>query len=243
MKKIVFLSLLFFSMLTIAQENYKVIVMPKKFDFLKEENQYNLNTMCKLFFEKEGFIVYYESDNLPIEIAKNRCNALYLALIVNNNMFKTKTKIEIKDCQNNVVAFSNEPETREKNLSLAYNEVTRAALISMRGFLKIKNTNAKEADSIANFEDKKSEIKTVEIENSIINKSKEVLQSVITTKGYNLIDSTKNIKFELLKTTNPTIFIAQKENIQGIFTLNGQHSKFESYQNNVLVVEEIEVKY
>ena len=51
------------------------------------------------------------------------------------------------------------------------------------------------------------------------------------------------IKFELLKTSNPTIFIAKKGNFQGVFTLNGKNSKFESYQNDVLVVEEVEVKF
>lgn len=247
MKKIVFLSLLFFSMLTIAQENYKVIVMPKKFDFLKEENQYNLNTMCKLFFEKEGFTVFYATDNLPMEIAKNRCNALFLDVIESNSMFKTKVKIELKDCQSNVVAFSDEVESREKNLNTAYNQVTRTALISMKGFTNIKNTynNAKETISNTEIVEKNIQKESVEIkvENIAMNSSKQVLTSAITKYGYNLVDENNNIKFELLKTSNPTIFIAKKENIQGIFTLNGQHSKFESYQNNVLVVEEIEVKY
>ena len=51
------------------------------------------------------------------------------------------------------------------------------------------------------------------------------------------------MKFELLKTSNPIIFIAKKGSIQGVFTLNGMNSKFESYQNDVLVVEEVEVKF
>ena len=41
-----------------AQENvnnYKYIIVPKKFDFLKEENQYRVNTFTKFLFEKQGF--------------------------------------------------------------------------------------------------------------------------------------------------------------------------------------------
>ena len=140
MKKIIFLVTLFFSLLSIAQENYKIIIMPKKFDFLKEENEYNLNMLCKLFFEKEGFTVYYATDSMPSEIANNRCSALYLDLLENNTLFKTKVKVQLKDCQNNIVTFSSEPETREKNLNAAYNEVTRIALKSMKGVSKIKNT-------------------------------------------------------------------------------------------------------
>ena len=70
-----------------------------------------------------------------------------------------------------------------------------------------------------------------------------VLYSKVSKNGYNLVDANNNVKFELLKTSNPTIFIAKKGNLQGIFTLNGQNSKFESYQNEVLVVEEVEVKF
>jgi len=111
--------MLMFSMLSVAQDYYKVIVMPKKFDFLKEENQYNLNVLCKLFFEREGFKVYYASDNLPKEIANNRCNALFLNLVEENNMFKTKIQVELKDCQNNIVTFSEDGESRDKSLEKA----------------------------------------------------------------------------------------------------------------------------
>ena len=244
MKKIVFLSMLFFSMLSVAQENYKVIIMPKKFDFLKAENEYNLNVLCKSFFEKEGFQVFYTTDKLPLEIASNRCNALFLDLIEDSNMFKTKMKIELKDCQNNVVSFSDETESREKNINTAYNEVTRAALISMKGFTNVKNKYAISTEN-------KTEVKesAVLTEEKVTSSKQEIgienakLVSVLTKNGYNLVDENKKIKFELSKTTNPAIFIAKKGSIQGIFTLNGKNSKFESYQNDVLVVEEVEVKF
>ena len=243
MKKNIFLSAFLFSMLTLAQENYEVIIMPKKFDFLREENQYNLNTMCKLFFEKEGYAVYYENDIMPKEVANNRCNALFLDLVENNSIFKTKVKVELKDCQNNLISFSEEGETREKNLNRAYNEVTRFALKSMEGY-KFKNEYASKVDN-----EKTEEIKPLKPEVASDVPVKEnntkysVLYSKITKNGYNLVDVNGNVKFELLKTSNPTIFIAKKENLQGIFTLNGQNSKFESYQNDELVVEEVEVKF
>lgn len=247
MKKIVFLSMLFFSLLTIAQENYNILIMPKKFEFLKQENQYNLNVLCKTFFEKEGFQVFYITDNLPKEIANNRCNALFLDLVEDSNMFKTTIKVELKDCQNNIVTFSKEGESRDKSFDKAYNEATRIALLSLRGATKFKNLNIfKEVES-------KEEVKVVKIEESElyldvnptknIDSNNKILNSEITKIGYNLVDENKNVKYELLKTSNPTIFIAKKGNIQGVFTLNGKNSKFESYQNDVLVVEEVEVKF
>jgi hypothetical protein len=235
-------------MLTVAQENYEIIIMPKKFDFLREENQYNLNTMCKLFFEKEGYTVYYENDIMPTEVANNRCNVLFLNLLKNNNILKTRVKVELKDCQNKTVTISEEGESREKTLNRAYNEAIRVALKSMEGYTKFKNVYASTSDKKEKIEEIKSPQPEVipavseknPNENNTINS---VLYSKIAKNGYNLVDVNGVVKFELFKTSNPTIFIAKKDNIQGIFTLNGQNSKFESYQNNKLILEEVEVKF
>lgn len=249
MKRFVLSSMLLFAMLCSAQENYKIIIMPKKFEFLNEENKYNLNVLCKLFFEKEGFEVYFENDKMPSDIANNRCNALFMSLVENNTLFKTKIKVELKDCQNNIVTFSEEGETREKDLNKAYNEATRFALKSLQGYTNFKNpyANSIEKKKVTIEVDKSNEPieETVETESSIkeqkgVNLS---LRTVVTKNGYNLVDSSKKVYYELLKTSNPTIFIAKKGNIQGVFTLSGQNSKFESYQNDELVVEEVEVKF
>lgn len=244
MKKIIFLSIMFFSILTVAQENYNILIMSKKFEFLKQENQYNLNVLCKTFFEKEGFQVYYTTDNLPKKIANNRCDALFLDLVEDSNMFKTKIKVELKDCQNNIVTFSEEGESKDKNFERAYNDATRIALQSLAGkttFKKSNNVEVKKEVEISNVEELGLPLDTNPSKNT--DSSSKVLNSEITKNGYNLIDENKNVKFELLKTSNPTIFIAKKGNVQGVFTLNGMSSKFESYQNNELVVEKVEVKY
>jgi hypothetical protein len=253
MKKIVFLFMLLFSLFSVAQENYQILIMPNKFDFLRQENEYNLNTMCKLFFEKEGFKVYFSNDILPTEIANSRCNALFLDLVENNTVFKTKVKVELKDCQNNLVLLSEEGVSREKNLNTAYNQATRFALKSLEGKIKIKNTYVNNTIPQKEVKDIDSEIvketspilvtKVPEENSKENNTANAVLYSKVTKNGYNLVDINGNTKFELLKTSNPTIFIAKKDNIQGIFTLNGQNSKFESYQNNELVIEKVEVKF
>ena len=58
MKKFLIVFLLGFSLFTIAQENYNVIIMPKKFDFLKEENQFKSVIIADLglcgFVEEPG---------------------------------------------------------------------------------------------------------------------------------------------------------------------------------------------
>jgi len=245
MKKLVFLTMLMFSMISVAQDYYKVVIMPKKFDILKEENQYNLNVLCKSYFEKEGFEVFYSSDDLPIELVNNKCNALFLNLLDDSSMLKTKVKVELKDCQNNLILVSEEGETREKNLSKAYNEAIRIALISLTGKTNIKNTT----NFVRSKPNKDSEIvemnENSKLENTkTLNAFKKGLNISSTEKGFNIVDENNNIKFELLKTTNPTIYIAKKGSIQGIFTIYSKdNSEFEYYQNDVLVVEKVELKF
>ena len=176
-----------------------------------------------------------------------------LDLIENNSVFKTKVTVELKDCQNNLILLSEEGVSREKNLNTAYNQAMRFALKSLEEHTKIKNnynTDIVNIKEIKEVEPKAvKEIPTVTVDGVPEKNIKEsnltnvVLYSKVTKNGYNLVDINDNIKIELLRTSNPTIFMAKKGNIQGIFTLNGQNSKFESYQNNELVIEKIEVKF
>ena len=77
------------------------------------------------------------------------------------------------------------------SLNTAYNQVTRTALISMKGFTNIKNTynNAKETISNTEIVEKNIQKESVEIkvENIAINSSKQVLTSAITKYGLSLI--------------------------------------------------------
>jgi hypothetical protein len=75
MKKYTFLLLLLFSVSAYAQNtinNYKYVMVPEKFSFLKQPNQYRLNALTKALLEDKGFTVYYENE-LPQEIANNKC--------------------------------------------------------------------------------------------------------------------------------------------------------------------------
>ena len=68
MKKIVLLFVIFTFTFSVAQENYKYVIVPKKFSFFSEENEFNTNLITKAFFEKEGFVVYYEPMNFLVNL-------------------------------------------------------------------------------------------------------------------------------------------------------------------------------
>lgn len=242
MKKILLFSMFMFSMLLTAQENYEVIVIPKKFDFQKSDNQFNINTLCKLFFEKEGFKVINDEEMLEDNLYAKRCDFLYLNINDIGSIFTIKVNIDLKDCKKEVLLQSMDVKTKEKDYNKGYNEVIREALISLRGKLVISNKNSNKEEVVSDrveieTETFKSTAKEEKQSNS------EVLTAEITKNGYNLLDSDKKVIFELLKTSNPSVFTAKKGKINGILTLNGNNAKFESYQNEVLIVEEFQIKF
>ena len=67
MKKALFLILFLASSFIFSQSvtDYKYAIVPSKFEFLKEKDQYRLNTLTKMFMEKYGFITYFDTDILP----------------------------------------------------------------------------------------------------------------------------------------------------------------------------------
>lgn len=240
MKKIIFILTILFT-ISISAQNYNTIVLPKKFSFLKEENSYNLNELTKSFFETEGFKVYYSEDKLPNEVANNRCNSIFADVLENDGLFLSKLSVVLKDCQNNVFFTSQTGSSREKDLSKAYNEALRVALVSMRGNLKFENKHIIKEKEIL-FETKPITQNNVEvlIERSI---NTNQLFAIPNATGFKLVDSETKIVFVIQSTTIATSFIAQKGEIQGVFIEKGNGWYFEYYQNNKLISERVEVKF
>ena len=124
MKNFSILVLVFLSFTSFAQQN-KVIIISNKYEFQKEKNTYNINTMLKAILVSNNYQVFFEDEVLPVEIAQNRCKALTGVLLDNSNMFLTKMKFQIKDCQNNLLFETAEVKTREKDYQNAYIETVR----------------------------------------------------------------------------------------------------------------------
>ena len=121
---------LFIATTAFSQSNlnsYKYIIVPNKFDFLKEDNQYQLNLLTQFLFEKYGFTALMEGDNYPEDLIQNRCLALKSNVIKDSGMFKSKLAVELKDCNDKVVFTTQYGESREKEYARAYNEALRNA--------------------------------------------------------------------------------------------------------------------
>lgn len=111
--------------------NYKYVIVPNKFDFLKEKDQYQLNALTKFLFEKYGFEALMEGEKYPDDLIRNRCLALKSNLLKDSGMFKTKLALELKDCNDAVVYTSEMGESREKEFKKAFTEALRNAFNSI----------------------------------------------------------------------------------------------------------------
>jgi len=125
----VFMSVTMFSQTNL--NNYKYVIVPNKFDFLKEKDQYQLNSLTKFLFQKYGFEALMEGEKYPEDLIRNRCLALKSNLIKDSGMFKTKLGLELKDCNDAVVYTSEYGESREKDYQKAYTEALRNAFNSI----------------------------------------------------------------------------------------------------------------
>jgi len=118
-----------------AQEQlneYKYIIVPKRFDDFKNENQYKTSTLVKFLFEQKGFNVVYD-DALPPDLNQNRCAGLLANLKDDSNMFTTKVRIVLKDCNSKEVFVTQEGTTKIKEYDAAYSDAVRKAFASFDG--------------------------------------------------------------------------------------------------------------
>lgn len=109
---------------------YKYIIVPKQFSFLKNPDEYRMNSLAKFLFEKYGFTAFMEGEEYPNDFFDNRCAALRADLLKEPGMFKTKLKVVLKDCNDQVVYTSDIGESREKEFAKSYNQATRNAFKS-----------------------------------------------------------------------------------------------------------------
>ena len=237
MKKIVLLLVLFTFTFSVAQENYKYAIVPKKFSFFSDENEYNTSSMTKAFFEKEGFVVYYDTDEFPSELANNRCMAFYVNVLKKSNMFITKINFELKDCANKIIYTSIQGSSREKEYQKSYNESFRLALVTMKGQLNFTNT------STGNAIIEKETVTATPIAVESKNIPKEGLTAIAIQNGYKLVDSVPSVIYELLATSIENVFTAKKGSISGTFLKKNTGWFFEYYQNDQLVSEKVDVKF
>lgn len=135
MKTVITILLTFIGYATFAQVNlddYKYIIVPKKFDAFKNMNEHQTSTLIKYLFTGKGFTTVYD-DQLPEDLKFNRCLGVIADLQDDSTMFSTKTIINLIDCNDNIVYSSMQGISKEKQYKVAYNEAIRESMRSFNG--------------------------------------------------------------------------------------------------------------
>jgi hypothetical protein len=240
MKKYLFLLFVLTSYNGFSQSvnDYKYAIVPSKFSFLKEQNQYRLNMLTKMLMEKYGFVTYFDTDVLPTEIANQNCNKVFVDVLKESNMFITKLTVVLKDCKNNILYTSTEGKSREKEYQVAYNQALREAFNSF-DILGYKYNG----ENVIDIPQKQKTEAIVQVpvdenEDYVI-----LLSAQPIINGYLLIGLEDKIYMKILKTSNKDYFIATKGTISGILFLKDHQWVFEYYQGEKLVSKKIEVKF
>jgi len=134
-KYIFIVIVLYFVTNTFSQPNlndYKYIIVPNSFDFLKSKDQYQLNSLTKFLFNKYGFTAIMEDEVFLQDLVDNGCLALRSDVEKLNGLFKTKLVVVLRNCKNEIVFTSEVGASREKDFKRAYNLSLRNAFKSFK---------------------------------------------------------------------------------------------------------------
>ncbi|WP_321975207.1 hypothetical protein [Aureibaculum sp. 2210JD6-5] len=271
MKSLLFVLVLFISNGLIGQSlnEYKYVIIPSKYDFQKSEDQYQLNSLTKFLFEKEGFETVYANLELPAEISNNPCSALTAKVNNESNMFTTKLVIELVNCKNQKVLVTDEGKSKEKEYKKGYQEALREAFedviaqnysFSKSNMLRpaeeqvveeepevieiIETSEDETTDEIGITEMVEVE-ETIETEETNINNKAEpeltILYAQANKLGYQLVDSSPKVVFILLTSSIKNVYILKNKNGM-VYKQNGTWVA-EYFNGTELVKESLNIKF
>ncbi|CAL2105011.1 conserved hypothetical protein [Tenacibaculum sp. 190524A02b] len=245
MKNIVYL-LLLATTITFGQKklnNYKYVIVPKQFEFVSKNDQYQTSSLTKFLFKKYGFNAYMENEDLPKDVLNNRCLALTGDVIDESGAFTTKSVVELKDCNDKLVYRSQIGKSKKKEYKTAYHEAIRNAFRSIQG-LRYKYQPLKEdikaSAKILPASKKVIELKNENVKNEVIS-TKETLYAQPTANGFQLVDTQPKKVFELLKTSIKDVFVLKT--IDGILFKSNDVWFAEYYENGTKVLKQYKIKF
>ncbi|WP_428223356.1 hypothetical protein [Flavobacterium sp.] len=235
MKKIVLLLLTVISFQGFAQSlnDYKTVLIPAKFSFQKEENQYRINATVKMYLKQKGFDAYLSSDKLPEGFMEYNCNKLYVNAITEGNMFSTRIKFEFKDCKGNVLFTTDLGESREKEYATAYNLATIEAIKTF--------DKANYKYNGRDFDEEIIQAKLKEMNREVVTETKVVTEK--TELFYKVTDKLSGENMILYKTSNPSVFLTTFKNRSGMVVRKDTTWFFEFIDGEKVSAEKIDVNF
>ncbi|PWA09829.1 hypothetical protein [Flavobacterium laiguense] len=240
--------LLFVSSFCFSQSvnDYVAVLVPVKYEFLKSENQYRLNTLTKFNLKKAGFEAFYTNEAIPKEY--DRCSMLNVDVSTESGFMVTKLFITFKDCYDKVIFKSEIGKSREKEFDVAYAEALNLAFESVYALhykfsgATVAN-NQKAAIASPAIVPVATTAVAVNVSGNTDSDGANVLFAQPIKNGFQLVDNTPKVVMKVYKTTNPSIYLATKETLQGVLISKDNQWFFEYYEKETLMSEKIAVKF
>lgn len=107
---------------------YSYIIVSEQFEFQKEKDKYQLNSLTKFLFNKYGFHAYFEKE-LPRHL--DPCDGLWAEAEGTPGFIITVVEVVIKDCNGVELFRSNKGKSKVKDYKKAYYESMRKAFVSI----------------------------------------------------------------------------------------------------------------
>ena len=234
MKNLFLLFVLLMSVTAFSQSinDYQYVIVPIKYDFLKENDKYRLNTLTKLLFQKYGFKSYLSSEEIPKEVENSRCDMLYATVTEESNFMVTKLKILVKDCREKIIYETDFGKSRNKEFAAAYNEALREAGKSFDKLnYKYNGTN----NSLSIPEPINSSISETNSETYYF------AQPI--ANGFQVIDNEPKVIMKLYNTSLKNVFLAIRGAVNGVLISKENQWVFEYYENGKIVSESLKLKF
>ncbi|MFT4801876.1 MAG: hypothetical protein ACI93N_001651 [Flavobacteriaceae bacterium] len=240
--------------------NYKFIVVPEQFNFLKQKDEYKTSSLTKFLLKKNGFTVVLNSEQYPKDLRDNPCSGLKAIVLDKSSMFKVKVIIELRDCSNKILYTSDEGVSKLKEFKKGFQEAIRNAHASM-------NDITYEPFLLETIEKDKKEIVTanpvlvkevkevkLEVELPVINNIEAAQISPINNialsttlyaqpkeNGFQLINLKPQVVFVILNTSVKGVFVIKDKN--GLLYKKGENWIAEFYENGKLIEKKYQVKF
>jgi len=197
MKYIIILFFLIISIKVYPQKSineYTYVVVPDKFEFLKEKDKYQLNSLTEFLFNKYGFNAYLGSEVPKLNI----CDGLYADVLNDWALMTTRVLVVLRDCNGNEIFRSKEGVSREKASKVAYQLSLREAFESIQQLNVIqKKPTVNQTLEVSTTPQKvTSEVKKVEVKAPVKTEAIPVSKTVSVSKEETKVD--KNISLQNL---------------------------------------------
>jgi hypothetical protein len=173
--------------------NYKYILVPKQYEFQKEADSYQINSLTKFLFNKANFTALFTDEQFPADLATDRCKALTAIVRNNPSLLSTKITIDLVNCNNQVVFTTLEGKSKEKDYKVAYHQAVRNAFETIEALnytytpkptsevVEQKQEKPIEKVVETKIEFKKEEEKEQAVENKSVTKVNETLETAKKT--------------------------------------------------------------